>query len=385
MKNVIYYILGLALLSSCTHLNNVKKVDFLYSLQKEGEKYEKTLPENHIPLVVNKEVAKYVKIYTTGSKKHLEKILSRAYKYFYMMKKSFRDEGLPEELVYLPIIESGFNLSAYSPKRASGPWQFVKGTGRLYGLHSNWWIDERRNPEKSTIAAVKHLKDLYRWFKDWYLALAAYNAGGGKISRAIKKYKTRNFWELIKGRRHYLKKETRRYVPKFIAVTIICENLDKFGFTNIFKEEPLMYDVVEIPDATDLKVIAECCNCSYKEIKELNPELKRWATPPSYYNYKLRIPYGTKEIFLENFNKIPPEERITFRRHKIKKGESIWSIASKYKIPRDMLIKMNKLKKPYRIRAGKYLIIPIRGLARAKEIDREFKNLSQKYENKADY
>ncbi len=385
MKNYLITVFIVILVSNCTHINNIKKIDPFHTLSEEAEKYQKTLPKNHIPLTINEQVTKYIKIYTTGSRKHLSRVLTRAHKYFYMMKKAFTNEGLPEELVYLPIIESGFNVSAYSPKHASGPWQFVKYTGRMYGLHSNWWVDERRSPEKSTIAAAKHLKDLYRWLKDWYLALSAYNAGGGKISRAIKKYKTRNFWELIKGKRRYLKKETKRYVPKFIAVTIICENLEKFHFTDIAKEEPVMFETVEIPDATDLNVIAECCNTTYKKIKELNPELKRWATPPSYYNYKLRIPYGSKNIFLNNYNKIPAEERITFRRHKIKKGESIWSIASKYKIPRNMIIKMNKLKNPRRIREGKYIIIPIRGLARAKEIDKEFGNISKKNENKADY
>ncbi len=385
MKRFIIVIIIITVVNSCTHINNIKKTDPFYALKQEGDKYTATLPENHVPLVINEKVAKYIDIYTTGSRKYLSRVLSRAHKYFYMMKKAFRDNGLPEELVYLPIIESGFNVSAYSPKHASGPWQFVKYTGRMYGLHSNWWVDERRSPEKSTIAAAKHLGDLYRWLKDWYLALAAYNAGGGKISRAIKRYKTRDYWELTRDGRIFIKKETKRYVPKFIAVTIICENLDKFGFNDIAHEEPIMFDTVEIPDATDLKVIAECCNTTYDVIKELNPELKRWATPPSYYNYKLRIPYGTKEIFLENFNKIPPEERITFRRHKIKKGESIWTIAKKYNIPRDMIIKMNRLKNPRRIREGKYIIIPIRGLAKAKELDKKFKNLSSNNADIIDY
>lgn len=369
MKRVF---LLLILVFSCTGFKNINKLNFLYKLNQEAERYRSTLPKNHIPLVVNENVHKFIKQYAYSSKRSLRRILSRAYKYFPMMKRAFKEAGLPEELVYLPIIESEFRMSAYSYKHASGPWQFIKSTGRHYGLESNWWVDDRRNPEKSTLAAASHLKDLYVWLKDWNLALAAYNAGGGKIIKAIKKYETRNFWELTKGKRKFLKKETKYYVPKFIAVTIICENLRKFGFEDIEKESVMLYDIVEIPDATDLNLIAKNCNTTYEEIKKLNPELKQWATPPKIENYKLRIPYGTKAGFLSEFNNIPPEDRITFRRHKIKKGESVWTIAKKYDIPRDMIIEMNKLNKKAFIREGDYLIIPIRGLEKAKEIDKLF-------------
>ena len=388
MKNVkrIYPIIITFLFWNCAGINNFKKIDITSTLD-EISSQRNPKSANHIPLVINEKVAKYIRIYTNGGRKQLEKILSRAYRYFPMIKQDFIQEGLPQELIYLPIIESGFNPSAYSPKRASGPWQFVKGTGRLYGLHSDWWVDERRSVEKSTIAAVKHLKDLYKWLGDWYLALAAYNAGGGKVIKAIRKYKTRDFWKLTKRRWGILKRETANYVPKFIAVVIICENLEKFGFKQIEKEPPLLYDIVEIPDATDLNIIAKCCGTTYEEIKKLNPELKRWATPPKYFNYKLRIPYGTKQIFLENFNKIPPEDRITFRRHKIRKGESVWSIASKYKVPRKMILEMNKIRNPRKIRAGDYIIIPIRGLDKAKAIDKmlEKEKLSQKEINLNEY
>lgn len=384
--NKIFPFMLVFLLISCTGFKNLEKLNFFCDLKTEAEKYTSTLSKNHIPLTVNEKVANYITIYNNGSRAYLRRVLERAYRYFPMMKVAFRNEGLPEELVYLPIIESGFQMHAYSPKHASGPWQFIRGTGRTYGLECNWWVDERRNPEKSTIAAVRHLKDLYNWLKDWYLSLAAYNAGGGKISRAIKKYRTRNFWELTTGKRRYLKKETRKYVPKFLAVVIICENLERFGFSDIQKQSPLLYDVVEIPDATDLKLIAKACGTTYEDIKILNSELKKWATPPRYENYKLRIPYGMKNIFLANFNKILPKDRITFRRHKIKKGESIWSIAKRYRIPRPMLMKMNKLSKKAFIREGKYLIIPIRGLEKAKEIDKLLgSKVIKRNEDKMDY
>ncbi|MBN1898144.1 MAG: transglycosylase SLT domain-containing protein [Spirochaetes bacterium] len=371
MKKVtyIYFLLLIPLIFiNCAGVNNFHKVDITSTFHELA--YNNNGGDDDFPLVINDKVVNYIKIYRDGARNRLTQILSRGHKYMPMMKQTLQRENLPEELAYLPIIESGFNPAAYSPKHASGPWQFVKGTGRAYGLESSWWVDERRNVEKSTLAAARHLKDLYNWLKDWYLALAAYNAGGGKVSKAIKKYKTRDFWQMTKRRWGVFRKETMNYVPKFIAVTIICENLEHFGFTEIAREKPVMYDTVSIPDATDLNIIAECCNSTFEEIKFLNPELKRWATPPKYENYQLRIPYGSRETFLANFNKILPEDRITFRRHKIKKGESVWSIAKKYDIPRDMLIEMNKLGRKSRIVAGKYLIVPIRGLEKAKEIDK---------------
>ncbi|MBU1075964.1 MAG: transglycosylase SLT domain-containing protein [Spirochaetes bacterium] len=386
MRRTVLLSLILVLFSGCTAFQNSEKLNFFHDLKSDAQVYSLTLPENHIPLIVNEKVADYIKIYNNGSREHLRRILERAYPYFPMMKLAFRKEGLPDELVYLPIIESGFQMHAYSPKHASGPWQFVTGTGKMYGLHCNWWVDERRNPEKSTIAAVRHLKDLYKWLKDWYLSLAAYNAGGGKVSKAIKKYKSRDYWELTQEKRRYIKKETKKYVPKFLAVVIICENLDRFGFTDIQKKTPLMYDIVEIPDATDLNLVAKACNTTYEEIKALNPELKKWATPPRYENYQLRIPYGSMDQFLAIFNQIAPEDRITFRRHKILKGETIWSIAKKYKIPRPMLKEMNNLGSKGFIREGKYLIIPIRGLDKARELDEllGFKNSIQN-DDKMDY
>jgi len=360
------------LLTGCTGFRNSRKLNFLYDLNMEAKKYRATLPDNHIPLAVNDKVHDYINKYVKRSRNYFKGILSRAYKYFPMMKKAFQEEGLPVELIYLPIIESEFRVSAYSYAHASGPWQFVKGTGKHYGLKSSWWIDERCSAEKSTIAAARHLKDLYIWLKDWYLALAAYNAGGGKIIKAIRKYETKNFWELTAKKRTFLRKETRYYVPKFLAVVIICENLEKFGFEEIEKEPVIMYDTVEIPDATDLKLIADICEVEYDVIKKLNPELKQWATPPKWENYKLRIPYGMKTKFQIAFNSIPAEERITYRRHKIRKGESVWAIAKKYNVPREMIYEMNKMKKKDFIREGDYLIIPIRGLEKAKEIDKLF-------------
>ncbi len=369
MYKLLLLIVLIISLFGCTGINNFSKIDVTATLN--DLRTNKNIDAStHIPFVINDRVYEYIKIYTGGGRKQLEKIVSRAYKYFPMIKQTFIQQELPPELVYLPIIESGFTAEAYSPKSASGPWQFMKGTARMYGLHSDWWVDERRSFEKSTEAAAKHLRDLYHWLKDWYLALAAYNAGGGKVIKAIKKYKSRDFWKISNKRWGILRKETSNYVPKFLSVVIICENLDNFGFTNITKEEPMLYDVVEIPDATDLKIIAQCCNSTYEEIKKLNPELKRWATPPRYFDYRLRIPYGTLQTFLQNFNNIAPEDRITFRRHKIKQGESIWSLASKYKVPRKMIIEMNKLKNPSQIRIGDYIIIPISGLDKAKEIDK---------------
>jgi len=381
MKKIWQLIFILSLIN-CTNINNLRKIDIVNNL---NEISQQKPNKSTIPLVINDKVIYFIEKYTKGGRNNFTETLKRGAPYFQNLREFFKSENLPLELIYLPIIESGFRYNAISPKSASGIWQFMSGTAKLYGLHSDWWVDERRCFDKSTVAAAKHLKELYLRFNDWHLALASYNAGSGKVIKAIKKYKTKNFWEISKHKWNLLKKETLNYVPKFIATVIICENLEKFGF---YIETPVNnnftpYEIVEIPDATDLEVIANCCNVDVEEIKKLNPELKRWATPPKYNNFKIRIPYGTKEIFISNFNKIPPEERITYRRHKVLKGESIWSIASKYDVPRNIIIEMNNLKNPSKIRDGDYLIIPIKGLEKAKKIDeilsKENEDYSKKY------
>jgi membrane-bound lytic murein transglycosylase D len=310
-----------------------------------------------IPIVINDQVENFITYFQTTHRDAFALWLQRSGRYIPMMKEVLKSNGLPEDLVYMALIESGFNPKAYSRRRASGPWQFITRTGKKYGLETNWWIDERRDPEKSTIAAARHLKDLYDQFSCWYLAAAGYNAGAGKISRAIQRYRTEDFWELTKHR--YLKRETRYYVPKMIAAALIAKEPEKYGFTDIQYDEPIRYEKVELPDATDLRVIARCCEADYETIKALNPELKMWCTPPNYPGYQVKIPEGIKEKFLQNFSQLDPSERITFRQHQVRQGDTLSTIARRYGIGKDPIMQMNDIKSPRQLRAGSFLIIPI--------------------------
>ena len=310
-----------------------------------------------IPIVVNDQVEYFIEYFQTTHRKPFTRWLERSGRYIPMMKEHLRTNGLPEDLVYMALIESGFNPRAYSRRRASGPWQFIYRTGKRYGLTANWWIDERRDPEKSTIAAARHLKDLYDQFSCWYLAAAGYNAGAGKISRAIKRYQTEDFWELTKHR--YLKRETKNYVPKMIAAALIAKEPEKYGFADITYDEPIRYEKITVPDATDLRVIARCCEEDYKTIKGLNPELRRWCTPPHYPNYEVKIPEGKTDTFLWNFSQLKPSERITFRRHYVRQGDTLSQIALRYGTGVSAIMQMNHLRSPRHLRAGTSIIIPI--------------------------
>jgi membrane-bound lytic murein transglycosylase D len=310
-----------------------------------------------IPIVVNDRVEYFIEYFQTTHREPFSRWLQRSGRYIPMMKKLLSENGLPEDLVYMALIESGFNPRAYSRRKASGPWQFIYRTGKQYDLKVDWWIDERRDPEKSTIAAARHLKDLYDQFSCWYLAAASYNAGAGKISRAIQRYKTEDFWELTKHR--YLKRETKNYVPKMIAAALIAKSPGKYGFSDIEYDEPIRYEKTEIPDATDLRVIARCSETDYEIIKALNPELLRWCTPPGYPNYQVKIPEGKGEIFRQNFVQLKPSEKITFRRHYVRSGDTLSQIARRYGTGVSAIMQMNNIRNPRYLRAGTSIIIPI--------------------------
>jgi len=310
-----------------------------------------------IPIVMNDRVEYFIDYFARQHKRDFALWLQRSGKYVPMMKAILRENSLPEDLVYLAMIESGFNPRAYSHRKASGPWQFISGTGQRYGLIVNWWIDERRSPEKSTLAAAGHLKDLYDQFSCWYLAAAGYNAGAGKISRAIRQYRTEDFWELTRHR--YLKTETKNYVPKMIAAALIAKEPEKYGFTDIVYDEPVRYETVSIPDATDLRVIARCAQVDYDLVRALNPELIRWCTPPHVPAYHVKIPEGTKEVFIENFSRLRPSERVTFRRHLVRTGETLSHIARHYGTRISPIMELNGISSPRRLRAGSHIIIPI--------------------------
>lgn len=319
------------------------------------------LPESDIPLTLNGKVEYFVTYFQTSGRKSFSRWLSRSERYIPMMREVLRKEGLPEDLVYLAMIESGFTPHAVSVASAVGPWQFISGTGKRYDLRIDQWIDERRDPLKSTVAAAMYLKELYSLFnQDWYLAAAGYNAGENKILRAIDKYNTRDFWEISKG--SYLKRETKDYVPKLLAAAIIAKEPARYGFADVAYLPPIEFDTVAIPSRTDLDLAARLCEVDVKTIKELNPELRRWCTPPDYPDYELKVPKGKKKAFEEAYAQIPADkrytERIVYSRYRVKKKDTIASIARRYGTTAEALAEVNRLKSTAKIR-GRTLLVPV--------------------------
>ncbi len=310
-----------------------------------------------IPIVINEKVEHFLNYFQTTGRKSFSNWLARSGKYIPFMREVLKTNGLPEDLVYLAMIESGFNPYAYSRSKALGPWQFIYLTGKRYGLKSNWWVDERRDPEKSTIAAARYLKDLYDMFECWYLAAAGYNAGENKIANGMRRYRTEDFWELTKHR--YLKKETKDYVPQMIAAALLAKDPEKYGFVGIEYEEPLQYDKVTVPPGTDLRIIARACEISTEELKELNPELRRWCTPPNVAEYEIKIPFGKKELFLKNFEALRPVKNSSFRTHRVKRGETLQQIARLHRVDLEPILEMNRLERRSRLSIGMELLIPL--------------------------
>ena len=317
---------------------------------REGQEFD-------IPIVINEKVEQFIQYFQMTAKSNFSNWLARSEKYIPFMRNLLRESGLPEDLVYLALIESGFNPYAYSRSKASGPWQFIYLTGKRYGLRSNWWIDERRDPEKSTIAAAKYLKDLYDMFECWYLAAAGYNAGERKIATAMKRYRTEDFWELTKY--GYLKRETKDYVPQMIAAALIAKDPEKYGFVGIEYQEPLCYEKVKVPEVTDLRLIAKACEVPLEEIKDLNPELSRGCTPPHYPDYEIKIPFGKKELFLKNFTTLSPGERFQFKTHQVKRGDSLPKIAKLHRVDLEPILELNRLHKKSPLSVGMDLLVPL--------------------------
>ncbi|MBN2809300.1 MAG: LysM peptidoglycan-binding domain-containing protein [Deltaproteobacteria bacterium] len=311
----------------------------------------------HFPIVMNAKVQHFISYYSSVQSRFMHHSLARSQRYLGMMRKILREHDIPEELAYMVLIESGFTTHAYSRAQASGPWQFMGATGRRYGLKINAWVDERRDPVKATYAAAAYLCDLYAMFDSWYLAAAAYNAGEGKIQRAMRRHKTDDFWQMT--RFSYLKRETKEYIPRLIAAIMIAKEPEKYGFTDIEYQEAFTYDLVSVEDATDLKVLAWAAGVSVAEISELNPELTYWCTPPKVENYELRVPDGCAQRCRQALDGLPPEKRITFRRHRIRQGDSLSTIARRYNTGIGQIKELNGLC-GNRIRAGHDLLIPVR-------------------------
>lgn len=312
-------------------------------------------------------IEKSVRYFSVSVKKHFNSWLERSGKYVGLMKSILRENYLPEDLVFLALIESGFNPKAYSPARASGPWQFIRGTATRYGLKVDRWVDERRDPIKSTKAAALYLKDLYSMFGNWPLAMASYNSGEGNVSRAVNRNNTLDFWELRKTRS--LPRETKEYVPKFMAAKMIANNPESYGFKDLQYDQPFEFDEVPVNNCVDLNLVACCCNVPVDDIKDLNPELIRGCTPPNLPVYNLRVPKGSKEQFLKNYAAIPDDQKIARPtvaddiRYKVRRGDSMKSVARRYGVSVAELASANNLGTHSKLKKGRRLTIPDGGTA----------------------
>jgi membrane-bound lytic murein transglycosylase D len=272
-----------------------------------------------------------------------------------MMKRIFREKNLPEELFYLALIESGYNPTALSRAKASGIWQFIAQTARRFGLRVDKWVDERRDPEKSTLAAAEYLKTLHEMFNCWDLATASYNAGEGKVLVAMKKAQSENFWEISKHR--YLKQETKQYVPMFLAAMTIAKEPQKYGFSNIEYHPPLVYEKVAVPSSTCLALIAKAAETDLSEIRSLNPALLREKTPPNLAHFEINLPSGKKEVFEKNFPSLLRSSQ-NQNGYRVRSGDTLSRLAKKFNVSLQELCGANRLTPQSLLQPGCILKIP---------------------------
>lgn len=309
-----------------------------------------------LPLMMTDPVAGYINYFSTRGRGTLERALARGGRYQEMIRRVLREEGVPQELIYLAQAESGFQPLALSRVGARGMWQFMGSRAKGYGLQRNWWVDDRQDPEKATRAAARHLRDLYKQFGDWYLAMAAYNSGPGTVQSAVKRTGYADFWQLYK--RNVLPKETRNYVPIIIAVTIMAKNPQQYGLEDVVAEKPEPYDSVEIDYPVDLRLVAECVDASASTLQELNPSLLRLTTPKNQ-EFELHLPEGSKDRYLTEIRAIPPDMRVWWRYHSVAPGDTLGSVAKAYHSSRNAIAEANGLGEDEKLTPESKLIIPV--------------------------
>ena len=321
--------------------------------------------KSDLPLMLNDYVASYINYFSSRGKGFLENGLSRAGRYEPMIRRILKEEGVPQDLIYLAQAESGFHPMALSRAGARGMWQFMAGRASGYGLERNWWVDDRQDPEKATRAAARHLKDLYKQFGDWYLAMAAYNSGPGNVQQAVQRTGYADFWELYK--RNVLPAETKNYVPIILAVTIMAKNPAQYGLENLQPDPPLQYETVKVDYPVDLRLVAECIDASVSTLQDLNPALLRMTTPKDG-TYDLKLPSGTTERFQQAIAAIPRDKRVWWRYHKVGNGETLSEIAHQYHTSASSIAEVNNIDAGDDLTAGSRLVIPI---APGREIQRQ--------------
>jgi membrane-bound lytic murein transglycosylase D len=301
-------------------------------------------------------VAGYINYFSNRGRGTLENALARGGRYREMIQGILKQEGVPQDLIYLAQAESGFHPLAVSRAGARGMWQFMASRARGYGLERDWWVDERQDPEKATRAAARHLKDLYREFGDWYLAMAAYNSGPGTVQNAVKRTGYADYWELYK--RNVLPKETRNYVPIILAVTIMAKNPVQYGLQEVVPESPVPYDTVKIDYPVDLRLAAECVDVSAGTLQDLNPSLLRWTTPKDQ-QFELHLPAGTKDRYLSAISAVPPDMRVWWRYHDVASGDTLASIARSYRTSARAIAEANGIAEDDQLSPESKLIIPV--------------------------
>ncbi len=314
-------------------------------------------PEIHFDLDLRdtKEVQLYFKYYTHTHRKTFERWLQRAETYLPYIRDYFIEQGLPHDLVFLPFAESGFNPLAYSHASAAGLWQFIPGTGRMYGLEVDWWLDERRDPYKSTRAAAAYLKKLHNQFGDWYLALAGYNAGEGKVAWAMKRSGSSDFFDIASSR-SYFKQETRHYVPKLLAILKIVRNLESLGFEPLSWDAPAKPTEVQARGGTDLMALAAACGLQWSEFKAYNPAFRRAVTPPDK-TCPVYLPPDKLEVALAYLEQPESRPYAGYQRYRIRNGDSWWRIASRFGLPVSVLKQVNNASSNL-LRPGQWVMIP---------------------------
>lgn len=317
-----------------------------------------------IPMTLNEHVEKEIKLFQGVEREFFIESFERSGRYRAKILKSLKDAGLPEEISWLPLIESGFKVNALSRARALGLWQFIPSTGYKFGLSRDMWVDERLDPEKSTFAAIAYLKELHQIFGDWNTVLAAYNCGEGTVLRVIRNQKINyldDFWDLYER----LPRETARYVPRFLAVLHILKDPAKYGFELDGFERPLPYETVTIEKQVRLKDVARELGVSSQALDRLNPELRRQVTPPN--SYSLKVPPGAGETLIARLGSIPtyspPKRKYAY--HRVRKGETLSLIAMKYRTSINSIVRANNIRRKHLIRVGQRLKIPLRGSVRS--------------------
>ena len=321
----------------------------------EQEAAVKRIPSG-LPLDLKPAVENYIYFFSGRGRGTLEAALARSGRYRDMIQRVLQEEGVPQELIYLAQAESGFHPLAVSRAGARGMWQFMASRATAYGLERNWWVDERQDPEKATRAAARHLKDLYKEFGDWYLAMAAYNSGPVTVQNAVARTGYPDFWELYN--RGVLPKETRNYVPIILAVTIMAKNPKQYGLEHVQPEAPFQADAVRVNYPVDLRLAAECADVSADAIQDLNPSLLRMTTPKDG-NFELKLPRGTKDKFLTNIAAIPVDKRVWWRYYKVVPGDTLASIGRKYHTAESAISAANDLRASETLQPDSRLIIPI--------------------------